>query len=129
MYLPAGRTAGTRSPGVVIIHGGGWSDGSSKGGRVFEIGTTLAKAGYVCARVAYRAAKYDRWPTNVYDCKNAVRFLRRNAAAYGIDAGHLARSAIVRLRTSNINPIPIDAPTESSSTSVNFGVRPSTNLW
>lgn len=89
LYLPAGRAAGTRSPGIVIIHGGGWSGGSNEGGREFEEGTTLAKAGYVCASVAYRVAKHDRWPTNVYDCKNAVRFLRKNAAVYGVDAGHI----------------------------------------
>ncbi len=89
LYLPADRAAGTRSPGIVIIHGGGWSGGSNEGGREFEEGTTLAKAGYVCASVAYRVAKHDRWPTNVYDCKNAVRFLRKNAATYGVDPNHM----------------------------------------
>lgn len=89
LYLPANRAAGVRSPGIVIIHGGGWSGGSNEGGREFEEGTTLAKAGYVCASVAYRFAKHDRWPTNVYDCKNAVRFLRKNAAVYGVDPDHM----------------------------------------
>ena len=89
LYLPASRAAGARSPGIVIIHGGGWSGGSNEGGREFEEGTTLAKAGYVCASVAYRVSKHDRWPTNVYDCKNAVRFLRKNAAVYGVDTDHI----------------------------------------
>lgn len=89
LYLPAERPAGTRSPGIVIIHGGGWTGGSKSAGREFEVGTTLAKAGYVCASVEYRMAKHDRWPTNVYDCKNAVRFLRKNAALYGVDTGHV----------------------------------------
>lgn len=89
LYLPAGRPGGTRSPGIVIIHGGGWTGGSKSAGREFEVGTTLARAGYVCASVEYRMAKHDRWPTNVYDCKNAVRFLRKNAALYGVDVNHV----------------------------------------
>ena len=89
LYLPATRPAGALSPGIVIIHGGGWSGGSKAGGREFEIGTTLAKAGYVCASVEYRRTARDRWPTNVYDCKNGIRFLRTNAAKYGIDPAHI----------------------------------------
>src|SRR4051794_12383603 len=49
LYLPADRPAGARSPAVVIIHGGGWSGGDKAAAREFNIGTTLAKAGYVCA--------------------------------------------------------------------------------
>jgi acetyl esterase/lipase len=89
LYLPADRKPGTLSPGIVIIHGGGWVGGSKSGGREFEVGTTLAKAGYVCASVEYRMSAHDRWPTNVQDCKNAVRFLRVNAAKYGVDPAHI----------------------------------------
>ena len=89
LYLPANRPARARSPGVVIIHGGGWTGGSKAAGREYEIGTTLAKAGYVGASVEYRMANHERWPTNVFDCKNAVRFLRANAAQYAVDPAHL----------------------------------------
>lgn len=89
LYLPATRSAGTRSPAVVIIHGGGWSGGSKSAGREFNIGTTLAKAGYVCASIEYRLEKTNRWPTNIWDCKNAVRFLRKNATKYGVDTEHV----------------------------------------
>lgn len=89
LYLPSDRPAGTRAPGIVIIHGGGWSGGSKSAAREFNVGTTLAKAGYVCASIEYRLEKTNRWPTNVWDCKNAVRFLRKNAAKYGIDPNHI----------------------------------------
>jgi acetyl esterase/lipase len=89
MYLPATRSPGAKAPGIVIIHGGGWTGGSKSAGREFNIGTTLAKAGYVCASIDYRLEKTNRWPTNVRDCKNAVRFLRKNAAKYGIDTEHI----------------------------------------
>ncbi len=100
LYLPAHRPANTRSPAVVIIHGGGWSGGDKSSAREFNIGTVLAREGYVGASVEYLKEDHGRWPTNLYDCKNAVRFLRANAARYGISdrigviggsaGGHLA---------------------------------------
>ena len=85
LYLPAQRDAQLRSPAVVIIHGGGWTGGDKAQGREFRIATTLVQAGYICASVEYMKAGNDRWPTNLKDCKNAVRFLRANAAKYQVD--------------------------------------------
>jgi acetyl esterase/lipase len=89
LYLPADRAGGTRSPAILIIHGGGWQGGDKAASREFNIGTTLAKAGYVCASVNYSLDEKTRWPTNLFDCKNAVRFLRKNADKYAIDADHI----------------------------------------
>jgi acetyl esterase/lipase len=85
LYLPADRAKDVRSPAVLIIHGGGWTGGDKAAGREFNIGTTLATAGYVCASVNYQMEAGKRWPTNLQDCKNAVRFLRANADKYGVD--------------------------------------------
>ena len=85
LYLPAKRDRATRSPAVLLIHGGGWIGGDKAAAREFNIGTTLAAAGYVCASVNYKLDGDDRWPTNLFDCKNAVRFLRANAAKYQVD--------------------------------------------
>ena len=84
LYLPADRDPSKRLPAIVTIHGGGWVGGDKTGAREFQIGTTLVKAGYVVASVNYRLDP-PRWPGNLHDCKNAVRFLRANAAKYGID--------------------------------------------
>jgi acetyl esterase/lipase len=89
LYLPANRDKSTRSPAVLIIHGGGWVGGDKAGAREFNLGTTLAKAGYVCAAVNYRLDEEGRWPTNLFDCKNGVRFLRANAEKYGVDVDHI----------------------------------------
>lgn len=89
LYYPAGRKPEVRSPGVVIIHGGGWTEGDKRAGREFNIGTTLALAGYVCASLEYQKSGGDRWPTNLKDCKNGVRFLRANAAKHQVDPAHI----------------------------------------
>jgi acetyl esterase/lipase len=88
LYLPANRAKGVRSPAVVIIHGGGWVGGDKAASREFEIGTTLAKAGYVCASINYTLER-GNWPQNLFDCKNAVRFLRKNSDAYQVDVKHI----------------------------------------
>lgn len=103
-YLPAGRLekldlyrpvgeppAGTLWPGVLIIHGGGWTSGDKGAKREINIGTTLASHGYVCISINYALAKPGQptWPTNIQDCKRAVRWLRRNADKYHIDAEHI----------------------------------------
>jgi acetyl esterase/lipase len=85
LYLPANRDRAMRSPAIVIIHGGGWVGGDKASEREFSTGTTLAAAGYVCAAINYKLDGDGRWPTNLFDCKNAVRFLRARADQYQID--------------------------------------------
>lgn len=95
LYLPENSRGSRRFPAVVIIHGGGWFAGDKTARRERNIGTTLARAGYVCASINYRlAAKRETkftqhlatvWPGNLHDCKTAVRFLRKFAHRYHID--------------------------------------------
>ena len=89
LYLPAPPAKGKRSPAVVWIHGGGWTGGVKTEGRAKEICTTLANAGYVAVSVEYRLGD-GAWPTNLHDCKNAVRFLRARAADYHLDPDRIA---------------------------------------
>lgn len=91
LYLPAQRAKETRSPAVVIIHGGGWTGGDKAAAREFNIGTNLALKGYVALSINYVLATKDKatWPQNLHDCMTAVRWLRKNAARLQIDADHL----------------------------------------
>jgi acetyl esterase/lipase len=89
LYLPVEPANGKLSPGFVWIHGGGWSGGVKTENRAKEICTTLAKAGYVAVSVEYKLGD-GAWPTNLHDCKNAVRFLRANAAKYHVDPNRIA---------------------------------------
>jgi acetyl esterase/lipase len=51
-------------------------------GRVSE---RLARAGYVAVDIDYRLAPDYRFPAQVHDCKEAVRWIRRNADDLGVD--------------------------------------------
>jgi acetyl esterase/lipase len=88
LYLPTDNAS--VHPAIVVIHGGGWVGGDKADARQFNIATDLAKSGYVCVSVNYQMdAEAGRWPTNLHDCKNAVRFLRKNAEKYKVDAEHI----------------------------------------
>jgi len=92
LYLPAQAKPGEKRPGVVIIHGGGWTGGNRDKAREINIGTTLAENGYVGLSIDYMLQTKDGpkiWPQNVHDCKTAVRWLRANADKYQIDVDHI----------------------------------------
>jgi len=91
LYMPVKVDQGQRLPGIVIIHGGGWTGGTKRGAREQNIGTNLAKNGYVCISIDYLLATQDKptWPQNLHDCKTAVRWLRANAEKYGVDPDHI----------------------------------------
>jgi acetyl esterase/lipase len=73
----------------VWIHGGGLTGGTKNEARATNVCTTLADAGYVAVSVDYRLGD-GAWPANLYDCKNAVRFLRAHAAKYRLDPDRIA---------------------------------------
>lgn len=93
LYLPAATTSPVKYPAVVIIHGGGWSAGQKRAQREINIGTTLAQNGYVGMSIDYLLADKNHpgptWPQNLYDCKTAVRWLRKNAERLHIDPVHI----------------------------------------
>ena len=91
LYRPATQANGERFPAVLIIHGGGWSGGDKGAGREINIGTNLALNGYVGLSINYVLAAKDHptWPQNLYDCKTAVRWLRKNAQRLSLDPGHI----------------------------------------
>ena len=88
VFLPAPPAAGKLLPAVVWIHGGGWVGGTKTEARAQEICTTLANVGYVALNIDYKLGD-GSWPTNLLDCKNAVRFLRTHAAEYHVDPARI----------------------------------------
>jgi acetyl esterase/lipase len=132
VYLPA--TGGTElRPGFVWIHGGGWTGGTKNEARATNVCGTLARAGYVAVSVDYRLGD-GAWPTLLFDCKNAVRFLRAQAARYRIDpariavgggsaGGHLALMVALTAGQPGLEPEGAATPYAGVSSAVRCGVN------
>ena len=75
-------------PVVLWIHGGGWNSGSRS--PVPTPVAALCGHGYAVAAIDYRLSTVAPWPAQIQDCKGAVRFLRANAATYGLDGDRFA---------------------------------------
>jgi len=91
LYRPAKREAHLRSPAVVVIHGGGWTTADKGEERETNICVNLARAGFVAMSINYVLCTHGNvtWPQNLYDCKTAVRWLRKNAERLQIDPEHI----------------------------------------
>jgi acetyl esterase/lipase len=103
-------------PAVILIHGGGLVEGE----RYFmtDLARALAEAGYVTFNITYRLFGSDEsnlWPSQLDDVQRAVRWLRANAATYGVDpervcalghssGGHLAALLGTRETRDNADP-------------------------
>ncbi len=118
LYLPKTIQPGERLPAIVIIHGGGWVGGDKRATREINIGTNLALHGYVGMSINYllSAGGSVTWPENLYDCKTAVRWLRKNADRLHIDperigviggsaGGHLAAMLAVTGPGDGLDPV------------------------
>ena len=81
LYRPAGQRA--RLPAIVCIHDGGWFQGERT--KMTPLAQTLAAQGYVTVAISYRLSGEAPFPAALHDAKAAVRWLRANAATYGID--------------------------------------------
>ncbi|WP_181686887.1 alpha/beta hydrolase [Halorhabdus salina] len=79
LYSPPG---GAERPFVIFAHGGGWIGGDKGYRPMFD---ELVDAGFVVADVQYRLAQEKQYPAAVRDVVAAVKWLRANADAHGID--------------------------------------------
>lgn len=87
-YRPVDRE-GQVLPLVIWVHGGAWLFGSPKENPEFLVASRLfqrvLESGYALARVTYRLSAEATFPAQICDVKAAVRWLRQNAAALGVD--------------------------------------------
>lgn len=69
-------------PAVIWIHGGGWRAGDKA---TASNAPAIADHGYFAVSINYRLSGEAAFPAAIEDCKCAVRWLRANAAKYGVD--------------------------------------------
>jgi acetyl esterase/lipase len=109
-------------PAVVVIHGGSWKSGDRK--QLGLYAASLARRGYVTYAVEYRLAPKHPWPAQWEDVRDAVFWLKKNAAKQGIDPdriGAIGYSAGGHLATmlATIGQLSADPETPT----LNAGVR------
>lgn len=92
LYIPAGAAPSGGFPAVVLVHGGGFVGGNKSDATPSLSSLLLAKRGFVVANINYCLSNpaAPTWPAPVMDCKNAVRFLRKFSAEYGVDPGNIS---------------------------------------
>lgn len=73
-----------KRPGVIVIHGGGWVEGT-KEGQIESYCLRYVEKGFVCADVEYRLAKVATAPAAVNDVLNAAHWFAENAKKYNVD--------------------------------------------
>ena len=86
VYIPEGID--NLMPCLVWIHGGAWLYGT-KDGLAPEI-DTLLHHGYVIASTGYRLSSESAFPAQIYDCKSAICYLKKNNIKYSIDSSRIA---------------------------------------
>jgi acetyl esterase/lipase len=83
-----GKNLSNSAPLLIFIHGGSWSGGDKKDYRLYMI--PFARKGYVTATVQYRLSDKIAFPGQLLDINAAIRFLKKNAEKYHIDASKIA---------------------------------------
>ncbi len=126
IYMPP-KTGGPK-PLILYIHGGGWVSGHTRhSGALANFPAVLAKLsseGFVVASLEYRLAAEAPFPAQLQDVRAALRFLKGNAAKYGIDparsgvwggsaGGHLSALAALSCGVTSLEAGPVTAPTGS----------------
>ncbi len=85
LYLPT-KTPDRPLPVVIWIHGGGWKSGTKENCPL----AWLSGEGYAVVSLGYRLSWMARWPAQIDDARAAVRWLRTQAARYGLDPKRIA---------------------------------------
>jgi acetyl esterase/lipase len=111
LYRPA--PAAGLHPGVLFIHGGGFTGG--KRTQFSWHAQACAAAGFVAATTSYRLVAAGIYPAALDDCQCAVRWMRTHAAEFQLDparlgafgssaGGHLAACLGVRDTREDLEP-------------------------
>jgi len=76
------------NPSIVLLHGGGWKSGNKSQMETFAI--EMASKGYSCFNIEFRLSPEAPYPAAIFDVKNAIQFIKKNARDYNVDATKIA---------------------------------------
>jgi acetyl esterase/lipase len=87
-FLPANATS--PAPAIVEIHGGWWFGGDAAS-QVEGIGgwQVFTRHHLAIFSIQYRLGADGGFPENIRDCRNAIRFIRKNAKLFNIDPNRI----------------------------------------
>lgn len=71
-------------PAILVVHGGGWLNGSKNKFRALAI--ALAEQGFASVAVEYRLGHEAKFPAGIQDCNAVTAFIKANAQRFGIDS-------------------------------------------
>lgn len=77
-----------KKPAVILIHGGGWKSGNKS--HMEPMAQNIASKGYACFTVEYRLSLEVKYPAGIFDLKQAIQFVKANAADFNVDANKIA---------------------------------------
>ncbi len=116
------NTKKKKNPAVIMIHGGGWRSGNKS--QMQFIGKEIAAKGYSCFSIEYRLSLEAKYPEGVIDVKNAIKFIKDNAAKFHVDPNKIAvlgcssgGQMAALIGTTNNNPLFEDKDYKSRSSS------------
>ncbi|MDR2704464.1 MAG: alpha/beta hydrolase fold domain-containing protein [Planctomycetaceae bacterium] len=86
IYLPDNYKTMKPLPVLIVIHGGGWIEGNKNAATGWA--HQYVHYGFAVVGVNYRLVPHFQMPTQIIDCKSAVRWLRAHAQEYNLDTEH-----------------------------------------
>ena len=89
LYLPEERENDSPLPVIVFIHGGGWQNGDKSTGGT-KVAPFVATGKYAGASIGYRLSDEAQWPSQIHDCKAALRWIKAHAKEHGLDPERIA---------------------------------------
>jgi len=85
VYLPEAN--GELRPAALVVHGGGWRNRGPED--MTDIAEQLAAQGYVTVNIEHRFAPDYRFPAQVHDLQQAMRWLHDNADDWQLDTDRI----------------------------------------
>jgi acetyl esterase/lipase len=100
LYLPAGKRK-NKLPVMIYVHGGGFGAGDKCDHFAIKDAKMFIAEGFAYCSINYALNQKmmvkneyvtlkAAWPQNLYDCKSAIRYIRKNADRYGLDSSRIA---------------------------------------